>query len=135
MDGTRGWIEPGLPVLQRPELRAEELAFLYAVSRRMRDPEDRNRLGARVQCVLSCAASRRPRPAHLSCRNGAAVSPLQQRPGRRAESPLHRQPCDLQSDAGAGLGLRGGGADKSVCVRARAVVAAKSPAMTLARDN
>ena len=78
-----------MPILQR-ELRAEELAFLHAGRKRMRDRQAQRRTGSsKARCSRSrfpMSAARCPR------RRVPAVPHVQRWPGRRAEPSLHDEP-------------------------------------------
>jgi hypothetical protein len=112
-----------VPLLQRL-LRAEEHALLHALPRGVRAAQDRPELGVRRDRVLHRAGGRRRR---LRGRDGSALPPLQQRRGRRPQSPLHDQPRRLEPDARARMGLRGQRKHQGLRVRAAVRPACQGP--------
>jgi hypothetical protein len=97
----------------------EELALLHTFPCRVRNRRDQSQLAVRGHCVLyPDTHGIRHRRRILSSGSRCAVSPVQQRDGRRTESSLYDGPVDFQCDAGAGVVIRGRREHQHFCMRA-----------------
>ena len=93
-----------LPFLERPDLRAQELALLHPHRRGVHKGQGQSRLAVRGRGVRDDAARLRRR---LRRGDRAALPSVQRRPDRRPEPPLYDPGDDTVADGGAGVGARG----------------------------
>ena len=100
--GLSGGKHGRVPLLQHV-VHAAQLALLHVRSERVRRREAQQGLAVRGRGVRPPVARTVGR---LPCRHAAHLPAVQQRPGRRAQSPLHDERGDPHADDRAGLDSR-----------------------------